>query len=431
MQSFPIELPIELRDIIGDYTQDFLTAFLIGCSHNVLRSLSLNYIEKYNVYEHLRYEECDQIVKLYHEQQDYNDLNYNILCLLIKFHETCHATTNSVPTFPFANNLKCLKLLYNNGYEVEYATFVLACRFGSLECVDYLFNHFKQIKRCDASKCPSLANKPRNLLDHAIDANNMENTSYLLNKFPTTDRSAGYAARHGNMALMQTLFQEYNCPKSAFALQMSVEFGNKFQMLYLKQLGCPFDEQVFATAVKNNKFCILRKLVDKSCTANSDIINYAIYASIEMVDCVLEMGFTWQKDTFKLAATLGNLEMMKFIFERDCPFSKGTFRAAVELGDLINIKWLFEMGCPVDTYTYASAVLHNDLELLEFLHGKSTLNNFCFEQAAAHCTVKVLHWLEAHGCPFDKGALLESAELNENVGIYLHVVKMVKQIGSI
>eukprot|EP00835_Amoeboradix_gromovi_P002341 NODE_131_length_18300_cov_0.442668.p4 type:complete len:425 gc:universal NODE_131_length_18300_cov_0.442668:14757-13483(-) len=403
--------PVEIRDSIALYTNDFLIAFFLKCSNPVLKKLSLKYIKTYDITEYVQYQDFQEIHLLYENQIEYDDINPIILKTLMKFHVTCPTIKHSIPTFPYASNLHCLQLLYNDGYEVDYATFVIAAKFGSVECLDYLLTHFPVNPICSRAS---------NLLDFAIIGNNMDNVLYLINKYPFTSRSMGFAAKNGNLDLLQLLYKK-QCPLTSFTLQMSIESGNIFQSKYLKQLKCPFDENVFDVAAKKGILCLVKCLHSSGCPISHNVINHAILGSTEVVEWLLSLSFTFNEVSFKIAAQQGNLEMLQFLDEHDCSFSKGTFRAAVEFGNLENLIFLHEINCPVDQYTFASAVSHNNIELLDWLLGKSTLDSFTFEQAACYSNLKVIKWLEANKCPLPKDSMVENAELNVNLGVYLYI----------
>ena len=410
-------LPMEIRDKIGLYVDDFLIAFALHCSETILTKLSLCYFKKYNVLELVNLEEYEELQTLYKVQDRYGTLNCKILVLFMRYHENCSKTWLNIPTFPYANNLHCLQLLYHNGFEVDYATFVMCARYGSVDCMAYLQSHFKAKP---SKQCPSL-------LDMALMSDNVPMIQYLIKEIPCSNYSMGYAAKNGNFTIMQSLY-DLHCPLTPFSIQMALEHGNVFHCRYLRHLKCPIDENVFNEAAKCGKVCLLRCLQSTECPISDNVLDYAVYGTIESIDYLLNLGCDFTPITFKIAASIGNLEMMQYIYNRGCPFSKGTFREAVIYGDLINLKWLNLIQCPIDQYSFSSAVLHNNCELLDWLFSKAKLNPYTFEKAAAYSNLQVIKWLLAHECPYDLQSLLESAETNKTVGVYLYIKSVMNKL---
>eukprot|EP00834_Sanchytrium_tribonematis_P006340 NODE_459_length_7203_cov_0.898226.p1 type:complete len:408 gc:universal NODE_459_length_7203_cov_0.898226:5444-4221(-) len=405
-----MHFPIELRDEAALYLNDVLTAVVLKCSFSVIQHLSVDYFKENNVCEYIKLSAFDAIHDIYNRHQlFYNDL-YPILQALIHSHEF---TNQSLPTFMFSNHLRCLKLLHSNGYEVEFATLVMSIKRGSIECLDFILSHFHPIRVITCKKL--------NLLNVAVESNDINKVQLIMNKldYPFTEETMGLAAKNANLEMMQFLHLN-KCPLSPFSLEMAVEYGNIFHCKYLKYLECPFDASVFNKGVKCGKICFIKCLKQHGCEISENVMEYAVQSSIEMVEYLLAEGFEFTKDTFKNAT---NLEMMEYLLANGCPFSKGTFKKAVERRDLKEMQFLYQNNCPIDKYSFASAVIHNNLDILEYLNDKCEKNTFSFEQAALFSDLETIKWLHLHKYPYNLQTMLENAQVNEHVGVYLYIKK--------
>ncbi len=68
--------------------------------------------------------------------------------------------------------------------------------------------------------------------------------------------------------------------------------------------------------------------------------------NLDVMKWLKENGCPWDENTFKYAVVHGNLENMKWLKENGCPWDEYTFANAIINGNFENIKWLEDNGCP-------------------------------------------------------------------------------------
>jgi hypothetical protein len=99
--------------------------------------------------------------------------------------------------------------------------------------------------------------------------------------------------------------------------------------------------------------------------------------------------FSWDANTFVVAASSGDFEFIKWLYERECPWNERVFEAATKHGNLNIMKWIRARGCPWDGKAFVEAVKNGNMETIQ--------------------------WLNDHRCPKEIGAMIRAAKDNKEV----------------
>jgi hypothetical protein len=117
-----------------------------------------------------------------------------------------------------------------------------------------------------------------------------------------------------------------------------------------------------------------------------------------------EKGCPWDEDTTAAAAKSGNLELLQWIREEGCPWDESACHAAAGAGHLVVLQWLKSMGCPWDTYTCTAAAAEGHLELLQWAveegcpwDKQECAHAACCYGAGSLHHLEILKWVMAQG----------------------------------
>jgi hypothetical protein len=105
----------------------------------------------------------------------------------------------------------------------------------------------------------------------------------------------------------------------------------------------------------------------KSTTHYNCCKDAAINGNLKALKWLKEQGCPWNENTFGVAVKNGNIDTLVWLKENGCPWNSWTFVSAAEHGDLKVLEWLKENGCPWDRYTFVIAALCRNLEILNWL----------------------------------------------------------------
>ncbi len=118
----------------------------------------------------------------------------------------------------------------------------------------------------------------------------------------------------------------------------------------------------------------------------------------------------WDISVCEVAASRGNISMLAWLRGQQppCPWGESVASAAAACGKLATLQWLRaqESPCPWSAAACTAAARSGRLDILRWLRGQippCPWTAACPAAAATHPQdLAVLHWLHAHGCPFDE-----------------------------
>jgi hypothetical protein len=152
--------------------------------------------------------------------------------------------------------------------------------------------------------------------------------------------------------------------------------GNLTVLMYLRSVGCPWDEWTCFFAAENGH--------------------------LDVIQWCRENGCPWDENTCASAAKNGHLDVIQWCHQNKCPWNIWTCAFAAENGHLDVIQWCRENGCPWDRFTCAYAALNGHLDVIQWCHenGCEWDGRTC-SYAAANGHLDVIQWSREHGCEWD------------------------------
>jgi hypothetical protein len=158
-------------------------------------------------------------------------------------------------------------------------------------------------------------------------------------------------------------------------------------------------------AVQNGNFCIVKWLILKGFSCNSD--------------CCLE------------AVSNGSLDIVQYLLSINCAFDKNKmFPAATNSFNVDVLEWLFQQGCPfMEKESFRLASYHGNFEFINWmkLHGSTAWESYIKKIAAAQGNLEALKWaLDQDQKANDRDNCMYILIINAASGGHLHVIEWLK-----
>ena len=141
---------------------------------------------------------------------------------------------------------------------------------------------------------------------------------------------------------------------------------------------------------------------------------------LEAVQWAYDEGCRWDSDKqaheiCEAAAFSGNLELLKYLRSQGCPWSRTTCHAAALGGHLEVLRWASAEDCPwnLGTIIYCAAA-GGAPPVIEWARSQgrgSEWDAYAYLAAGQNAHLETIHWLHAHGCPWDEKKLQKSLKL--------------------
>ena len=132
-------------------------------------------------------------------------------------------------------------------------------------------------------------------------------------------RTCDYAAKHGNLEVLQAAHQQ-KYPWSSKTTELAARHGKLNTLQFLRQHHCPLDEAATTPAAEGGHLDCLRYLHDQ--------------------------GIPWDAGATQAAAYFGYLDVLRYLYDNGCPMDEGTSFAAKRMGHLECLAFLREHHCP-------------------------------------------------------------------------------------
>ena len=203
------------------------------------------------------------------------------------------------------------------------------------------------------------------------------------------------------------------CPWNEKACANAAHSG-KFEMLkWLRAKSCPWDHWTCTYAAGGGHLEILKWAHAEGCAWWDNITSAeaAKHGRLEILKWLRAEGCQWGTNTCANAAGGGHLEVLKWARENGCPWARSTCGHAARGGHLETLKWARENGCPWDERTCWLAAEGGQLETLKWARENGCpWNKFTCAKAVERGKLEVLIWARANGAPWVQATRLEASE---------------------
>jgi len=105
-------------------------------------------------------------------------------------------------------------------------------------------------------------------------------------------------------------------------------------------------------------------------------------------------GYPWAEETCSSAAWQGHLDILQWARANGCPWDEKTCTNAAWDGHLGVLQWAHENGCPWNAEACFFVIPHERVEVLEYLHARTTAQRAHHPFKSIHtslCSLHIIH----------------------------------------
>lgn len=161
-----------------------------------------------------------------------------------------------------------------------------------------------------------------------------------------------WAAKGKHLATVRWLLgEDVRCPFDVFSLYAAARAGDLpiIQLLLDRGAGSRgLDSKLTGCAARGGHLEVLKWLREKGCPWDEEVCAAAARGGhIETLRYLRDNGCPWDEGTCNLAAVGGHLSVLEFARDRGCPWSQDTYHAAKSSRHAKAVlRWLETRGCP-------------------------------------------------------------------------------------
>jgi hypothetical protein len=337
----------------------------------------------------------------------------NVNCIFRNAYTTLFPTKE---TYYNASTMEHTRLCYN-GEHINHQRSLLcnsAAAYGNIEALNFLAeNHVSLRLEHQPISEVIVKNGHLHVLEWVLQNNN--NSQQQL-RIPWYDLMT-YAARHGNLTILQWLYTNGGPLFSERTCQLAAIGGHLHILKWLHRYDCPVDASIFAEAAYYGHVDVLEWAHTCCPWSSYACASAARGGHLHVLKWLRSIGCPWNDMTCSHAALGGHLEILQWARENRCSWCSETCSYAAEEGHLDILKWAHENGCPWDSRTCAKAALSGHLEVLQWARKNDCpWNERTCSFAAMNGHLNVLQWAHFNGCPWDEETCT-NAERNNHLDL--------------
>lgn len=161
--------------------------------------------------------------------------------------------------------------------------------------------------------------------------------------------------------------------------------------------------------IKNQDIDELKKLYESGVDPHQYLMEYAIEVNnIEIIQFLLDKGYTLTCNNMCLASSYGHLDIMKFFHSLNCPYNYDMASEASKFGHLESLKYAIEIGNKdIFKYSLYNATITGQLDIIRYLveEKKEYVDLTIVELAANKGHLECLKYFHSIHAPFKKSVL--------------------------
>ena len=300
-----------------------------------------------------------------------------------------------------SNSLRCLKYVCDSGYNCRVQDAQLAAEYGSLDCLEYLFDDTYAYGDAYGDDIYGLCNR-------AVAGGHCNCLEYLHKMgCPLSSMATNCAATAGSLECLKYL-RENGCPILTPSYNAAAAEGHLDCLEYLYENGDEWNNSICIYALINGRTECLKYAFERRTDPNlaynqmsttqrllqlhpvleevSEQIDYAVEAFNvfgNIADSLFENppeevfgipigsmrdGFGKLEDICNLAIKYGQLDCLMYLREQGCKMEETSCDIAARYGQLKILQYLREEGFEWSADTCKAAVARGQLECLKYLH---------------------------------------------------------------
>ncbi|AJF97500.1 ankyrin repeat protein [Pandoravirus inopinatum] len=187
--------------------------------------------------------------------------------------------------------------------------------------------------------------------------------------------------------------------------------GHNHVLVWLKQHGCHFDDEVMVSAAEGGHIDTLQWLHANGVRFSARACSAAAEAGqLGALQWLRANGCRWDEATCLHGAYGGHLNVLEWAMANGCPWDPLATTFAVIGGHLDVAEWTLSQGCALFTKSDYGVTGHPSF--LAFRIYEETV----MDVVARTGTIDALEWLQAHGCRATTWTLVRAAQ-NDDLGV--------------
>lgn len=197
--------------------------------------------------------------------------------------------------------------------------------------------------------------------------------------------------------------QTIGCPRDTFAIHCAVCHDDIKMVRHLAVQGFPLDEDCVLEAIEKENLemvmtlceIIARLPVNEHFALPNVCKQAAAKGSVSILRYLREQGCPWNEETFAAAAGSGSFPVLRYLRKQGCPFDTTALTAAAKNGHSGVIKWLTEVvNCPRSPDAIAMACRFGKLKLVKYMYNRIyPLDANATREAAKNNRMDILRYL--------------------------------------
>lgn len=215
-------------------------------------------------------------------------------------------------------NLDLLKSLIEKRYPYDVTMIINAVQSGNLKLVKY---------------CTDIGLEPFDKLCDIAAATGYLHILKYVSQFCVPDAHTYAAACGGGHLYILQWLKKKGCPRNSQAGANAAERGDLKTLEWLKADGYHFDEMSFILGAKHLK--ILQWLYNIGCPYNQEVFaEAASYGNLTTLKWLKNIGCPWDVHSFSNAAWTTDIEVLEWLKENECPFSLSSLYESIGFEDV-------------------------------------------------------------------------------------------------
>eukprot|EP01032_Pedospumella_encystans_P024046 gene24046-27205_t len=155
-------------------------------------------------------------------------------------------------------------------------------------------------------------------------------------------------------------------------------------VVFLRELGHPWEESFTVSAANAGNIDLFRFLVENGCPCSSTRCAHKVAAmgSLESLVLISKLGLPWDSHTCDAAADEGHVECLKFLMENGCPVRYDNICASAA-ANMSCLTYAHEHGGKLTVLAAIKAAHAGALDCLQYLHAHGCTFNILVTNACA------------------------------------------------
>jgi len=179
---------------------------------------------------------------------------------------------------------------------------------------------------------------------------------------------AGQCASEGHISCLEYLHTLDLVKDREDLCTAAAKFGQTEVIIYLRKVGCAWDEETTHEAAGGGHLDCLKYLIRNGCPWDETCWNWAImYGELDVLKYLHSLDCAWDASSTLQAALWGQLECMRYMHEEGCPWDGRATHAAAHDGHLHILQYIYEQDGPWEADACLQAISLAHVECVRYM----------------------------------------------------------------